>query len=92
MMRISPIASLKSSAHSRMKTWQVTTTTVWNRQKSAPVKLTSIWKVWPYSGCNKRRAITSLVRAWRSRRRLWRRSAWQASSKSLFLTTSTPFK
>jgi hypothetical protein len=54
---------------------------VWNRQKSALVKLKSIW-----------RAITSLVRAWRSRRRLWRRSAWQASSKSLFLTTSAPLK
>lgn len=31
MMRTSPTTSLKSSAHSRMKTRQVTTTTVWNR-------------------------------------------------------------
>ncbi len=42
MMRTSPIASLRSSAHSRMKTRQATTTTVWNRQKSTPVKLRSI--------------------------------------------------
>ncbi len=92
MMRTSPTASLRSSAHSRMKTRQATMTTVWNRKKLAPVKLRGIWRIWPYSGCNKRRAITSLVRAWRSRRRLWRRSAWQASSKSLFLTTSAPLK
>ncbi len=92
MMRTSPTTSLKSSAHNRMKTWQVTTTKVWNCQKSAPIKLRSIWRVWPYYGCSKRRAITSLVRVWRSRRRLWRRSTWQASSKSLFLTTSTQLK
>ncbi len=45
MMRTSPTASLRSSAHSRMKTQQTTTTTVWNRQKSAPIKLRSIWRV-----------------------------------------------
>jgi hypothetical protein len=36
---------LRSFAHSKMTTQQATTTTVWNRQKSAPVKLKSIWRV-----------------------------------------------